>query len=877
MRLNVDGERDAVDPRSSRETGMAIEAVKTKQRDPFTAASLPLAIGNLFAMNNYDVRYDIHVHGAQIDLAVTAKGDPFAVPMYIEATIEYVTNDKYAKDSTKFLLIRNREPGAKLLCVSSTGFTAGVSERALESGIEALTYDQLFARFEKFAPYVDYALANEETQTLAKAYEEPMFNDSRGVELAGPWLNRWRGYAPDEAKWLIILGEYGTGKTSLTRILQNRWLLEYNANPLSPIPVRIELRNFSRQFDAISLLHHFLDTNRLSHVPVEFMVHLIRTGRVILLLDGYDEMAQFLNARERRACLNALADLASEGAKGILTSRPNYFTENEELNVFEALYRTLEQSSFHLSNIDKAFIASEKSVDDLIERYILNKYERSLQDLNPEQTASLVKRKLGKDVQGQKIVLGILERVFREEGDGTRLALSGKPVIISYLLELVDDLKKDNTAEVISALTEWQVYTLIVDKLMLRDLHRTGMDPNLRRKALQAVALIISARDKVVADESSFNAIIDVEFARELRTLGNEERRSRRVEIFEDLRSSATLTRAANTKDDGWVFSHNSLREFLVAETLLYSLRDRKPIDTAVPITNAMRGFVGSIGTDKLTEIWTALAEIWPLRISQFNLGPYVGLLWEAARRSPGGALASLRQMTGADPENGAVEFSHLTVKDIEFHDDDYPTSIRIDARESVISDSDFSNIDLTGSSFSGCILDNVKFNDCNLANVDFTHAYLFECNVTGASVSGALIKSIERDSSIIVNDRQGLTVSMEGKEAIGYLAFNGAIADQIDDFYILRHHAKFNIVSKIVEKIFDTKLSQLRGLTQRGANSDPPFGRSFVERLASAGWVTINKNDLVSATASGRLEFQRMLDGDYLPPIVAKFLRDYS
>ena len=138
------------------------------------------------------------------------------------------------------------------------------------------------------------------------------------------------------------------------------------------------------------------------------MLHLIRTGRVILLLDGYDEMAQFMNSRERRACLAALAELAKDGAKGILTSRPNYFSESEELNVFEALYRNLEQQRYYLSKKDSEFIESERIVDALVERYVLNRYERNLQDLTPEQTESLVKRSLAKNPTGQRIVLSIL-------------------------------------------------------------------------------------------------------------------------------------------------------------------------------------------------------------------------------------------------------------------------------------------------------------------------------------------------------------------------------------------------------------------------------------------------------------------------------------
>lgn len=844
-------------------------------RPRFTELSLPVAIGNLFIMNNYHVEYDVHVHGAQIDLIATAKGDPFAVPIYVEATIEYVTNDKYAKDSTKFLLINSKSPGSKMLCISSTGFTANVKERAKESGVEALTYEELFAKFEKFTPYMELALSDRDTLSLVSTYEEPLFNDSKGIGPAIKWLNYWKGFAPDEAKWLIVLGEYGTGKTSLTRVLQHRWLKEYHENPLSPIPVRIELRNFSRQFDAKGLLHYFLDTNNLSHVPVEFMVHLIKTGRVILLLDGYDEMAQFLNARERRACLSALADLASDGAKGILTSRPNYFTESEELNVFEALYKTLEQNKFHLSKIDRAFIADEKSVDSLVERYILNRFERSLQDLNPEQTKSLVKRKLEKDIEGQAIVLAMLERVFREEVGGSKQALSGKPVIISYLLELVDDLRADAGESNFTQLTEWQIYKLIVDKLMFRDMQRTPMNPLSRRSALQKLAIAISARDRNVADESVFVNIINEEFQSELKTLPNEERRSRRIELFEDLRSSATLTRASQSKADGWVFSHNSLREFLVAERYLDTLVRRSPVVANVPITTAMRGFAASIGDEDISLIWQAFAELWPQRASHYELGPYLNLLWESARRSPFGLVNQLREVTG-ETQSGELDFNNITIRDINLSSD-VSEILKLNVSESSISDSDFSGINMTGSIFVKSVLDNVSFNDANLSGAKFDKALIFECEFSGTIVSGADFRGIDPDCSLIIRYEDDSIVSLIGRQALGYLKFHDAIVDDVDNYFVFKHHPKYSIVKKILEKISEQRNSQLRGLTQRGeARVDPPFARQFIDHLAASGWLSIDKNNLVSVSPAGRPEVHRMVTSEYMSDAVSDFLAEH-
>ncbi|MCG5240465.1 NACHT domain-containing protein [Azospirillum doebereinerae] len=838
----------------------------------FTTKTLPVAIGNLFKMNNYEVEYNVHVHGAEIDIVARAKGDPFSLPVYIEATIEYVSTEKYGKDTTKFLLLNRKAPGSNLLCISAEGFTPSVAERARESGVTALSYDDLFAKFEKFSPYIDRVLSDKEIKKLIDAYEEPNFSDSKGSEPATHWLGYWRGYAPEEAKWLIILGEYGTGKTCLTRVMQYRWLQDYHNDPSKPIPVRIELRNFSRQFDAKGLLHHFLDHNGLGHVPVDFMIHLIRMGRVILLLDGYDEMAQFLNARERRACLGALAELAADGAKGIITSRPNYFTEAEELNVFEALYKSLEHNKYHISILDKAFVAEERLVDKLVENYVLNRYERKLQDLTPVQTESLVRRSLSNDVDGQKIVLSILNRVFREEDSGKKQALSGKPVIITYLLELIDELRSDASTLTIGALTEWQVYKFIVDRLMLRDLRRSALNPLERRKALQKLAVAISGRDAVIADEETFNLIIESEFQKELRRLPPDEKRVRKNELFEDLRSSATLTRADGSKEDGWNFSHNSLREFLSAELFLESLSSRLPIQITIPITFAMRAFVASLDSSNLKALWQVLAEIWPKRASGSELGSYVTLLWDAVQKSEGGAHAALRQLS-KENEGAKINLAALQIKDIDFSEAFSGKNISFGFEESTISNCIFSGLDMKNSDFRNSVLDMASFVGANISECSFASCLLFECDLTDADIGGSDFIGIDGDSNIILSSPNGIFYSLSGKAAIGYLRYMGASTDYVDPIHVYRHHPKFPIIEKILEKISGQKNSQLLGLTQRGeSRADPPFARSFVEHLIGKGWISLDRHELVSATPLGRSEIQRMLTKQQLPEDIVEF-----
>lgn len=239
----------------------------------FNAESLPAAVAALFRLNNYAVVGPIQVHGAEVDLVATPIGDPFGSRVYIEVTIEHVDNDKYGKDIGKLALIGEIEPSARRLIVSSRGFSLPVRERAQMSRIDTLTYTELFARFERFDPYLKEILDNgpgaADLMTLDAVYEEAQFADSHGVHSATQWLTDWYQREDASDRWLIVAGEYGTGKTALTRVVQRRWLMGHRLNPTLPIPFRIELRDFTRQFDANGLLHHFLAHNSLSHVPID--------------------------------------------------------------------------------------------------------------------------------------------------------------------------------------------------------------------------------------------------------------------------------------------------------------------------------------------------------------------------------------------------------------------------------------------------------------------------------------------------------------------------------------------------------------------------------------------------------------------------------
>lgn len=832
--------------------------------DTHTQKSLPMAIGHLLEVNNYNVEYSLHVHGAEVDIVATPKSDPFSQKIFIEATVEYVDTAKYGKDTTKFILLREKFPDALMIVVSTKGFTSEVKERAAASRVRTETYDELFRRFEKFSDYISHINSNSIIQNLVQRYEPPTLSDSTGVNDAISWFNDWI-FRPEKNKWVVLLGEYGTGKTALTQYLQSTWLNCYAADAKHPVPIRIELRDFTRQFDARSLLHHFLDSNQLSHVSLDFLLHLIRVGRVVLLLDGYDEMAQFMNARERRACLSALAQLANDGAFGVLTSRPNYFTESEELTVFDALYATLEKNKYFIGAADRTLIEEERRIDSLLGKYVLGKKERYLRDLDATQTISLVKRKLEGDEEGQQVILDILSRVFRDEQHGARQSLSGKPVIVSYLLELIEDLKVEGEQDDQRQISEWYIYKMIVDRLMMRDFRRSpSIDPGLRRESLRKIALRLSQKSTISATEEDFFQTIDDVFKTNLRILHGEEKRSRRDELFQDLRSSATLTRremSGAASGDSWQFSHNSLREYLVSETIIDAIHAEQIFRSRIPVSDAMRAFAASMGNEESEKVIARLQELWPHR-DESPINVFISFFWEAMRLRPQGLVGSLSEIARVT-EKETINLSGLSLDRVTLSKNDCRNGkIRLLGERSHLSNSLISDLDMSGSSLSMGTIDSVTFSDVNLSNVDFRGSLLFECGFRNVSINGADFRNIEDGSNVVAWKESGSFEILSDKELLGYLRFHGALTDDVEDFFVAKHHEKFSIVMKICENIAEQKKSQHRGLTQRGAaHADPVFARSFVSFMQRRGYIDIDRHDLVSATPEGRRVIPPFID----------------
>lgn len=478
-------------------------------------------------------------------------------------------------------------------------------------------------------------------------------------------------------------------------------------------------------------------------------------------------------------------------------------------------------------------------------------------------------------------VLNILHRIFRSVEGTDSVSLSGKPVIISYLLEVVEELKNTSSGTEADPITEWQVYKLIIDQLMLRDLRRCPeIAPDARRNFLRKIAIFLSKRENALINQESFKDLVLKEFKKQLNRLSHDAKIQQLERLFADLRTSATLTRTARHGIEGWKFSHNSLREFLVAESLLIGLDNKEPILDQVPISDAMKIFVNSIDKPTKAKYLNSLSILWKSSGVDRGKGQLLNLLWESVlglySNNADFNRECLNTIAGNPPQLQSIDINKL-----KFSSKESPADLnKINFQSSAIYDLSFVSADLNHSDFSNCTIENCNFSGCNLTNSSFSGSFMIEIDLTDCILFGCNFTKIQpSDISILLADSSSMVRNtLHSKDALGYLNYKGAFTDHVESKYIIQNHPKFPIVDKIIDKLSEQLLRQRRGLEQRGAaRQNVSLAKSFISYLEQLKLVSSPKarKDLIEVTDQGRDIFNQYIKSQEVPEQILRFFED--
>jgi Leucine-rich repeat (LRR) protein len=350
------------------------------------------------------------------------------------------------------------------------------------------------------------------------------------------FINKWINNS--SKKFLLILGEYGTGKSTLCKHVVSE-LMENLYNKSSRVindsskrtPLLFDLRNYkSEQIEEYIVLQ--LNKNGIRNISAASFLEKMNNGEYVLVLDGFDEMAEKIDTDEKRKNFYQIQKLVDtcKGAKIILTSRQEYFKSDEELN---NVVRNIHNSESDLVNL---LIFDEEQ----IKQFLI------MHTNNPDETLEIIQHIPGLSELASRAVL-------------LKFIIDHFPIILS----LKNKGKK---------ITASDIYKICINNEIDRKITEI---PNLgklipsekRLKLLEKLSVWMFLNDTLN---------IDVRYIIEKLNLEEYFETKASWELEKYLNQFLTFTFLIRISNNIYQISHKSFRDYLVAKSFLEEINSRK-------------------------------------------------------------------------------------------------------------------------------------------------------------------------------------------------------------------------------------------------------------------------------------------------------------
>jgi hypothetical protein len=415
--------------------------------------------------------------GKKVDLHFTRQDYGKPVRFYVEAK-DYDHNlgrDEAVHIWADYSGIIEANRPATLLLVTRRGLTSDAQSYVLDERPEMRhqTIWELENEALGLTDYIRYLSTLFQEDGLSSYYVEGRARQARYAEGDNrelendsfelfPELQKW--IASAEARPVAILGGYGAGKSSLARRLISAQAELALTDPTARRPVLIPLGNLARYSTLEGLLG-----GMFSHdFPIEQGFHsrsfleLNQKGRLLIVLDGFDEMKHAMSWADFRSQIQDLNRLAKGSAKVLLLGRPSAFTSSDEhfhvlrgIKRFGEGWRRLPDWPEFLEYDLEEFTAEERSV--FFRGYLRHR----------------VSQMPGLDLASDWIDHRVaeVERIAAIEPD-----LFGKPVHAKILIDLASDPQVD-LSRFAAGITRWELYEIFFSSLAEREVEKVVRRP----------------------------------------------------------------------------------------------------------------------------------------------------------------------------------------------------------------------------------------------------------------------------------------------------------------------------------------------------------------------------------------------------------------
>jgi formylglycine-generating enzyme required for sulfatase activity len=422
--------------------------------------------------------------------------------------------------------------------VTHTRVTPAARGRATETDglIQAFTLDAFYRELIDFESYVRQLVAEYDESELATYYVDLGCRTADGSEIK-PMDGYVSDWLDDPARnHISILGDYGTGKTSFCRQyaakLGRQWLSDPDRNR---IPILISLRDYAKTMGLQQLITDFLVNWCDIQAKYDAFARFSADGQLVLLFDGFDEMAQKVDYQ-------TTVDNFEELAKAVLWGETS-----------EILGHLPDRPLINLTDRPNFEIVHLLPFDDADIRAILRKRFPA---------------------EWKGFWHQIQETYNLEE-------LAQRPVLLDMIACSLPDLEP---GQALNAAKLYEVYTnLWLKRDWEKGRHLITRDD--KRLFMQALALEMLRREELNIHYSKLPQRVQEHFGLE---------KEREVDYFDyDIRTCSFLNR---DPDGNYQFLHKSFSEFFVAQWLAPKLLDGSAPE--MRINEEVRGFVRGLLAD---------------------------------------------------------------------------------------------------------------------------------------------------------------------------------------------------------------------------------------------------------------------------------------
>jgi len=679
--------------------------------------SFEARVAEVYRLMHYGIEHGRLFGGRQVDLFLTGRFGDLTIRRAIECKVGAVRADEIDSFIAKLRLVRREYPDAQGTIVSGLSFSDAIKSQAAQEGINLTIYRDLAAQILDGHSYVHALLREARTNDRYQLslFIEPLVGiDASGsgvpaFEIVDEWL--------EDSEWnqLTLLGDVGTGKSFLSRMIAFRLGQRFLEAPLEkPLPILIDLRNADRQLSLEGLILTHFANNGLSQATFEIFQHALTEGQIVLILDGFDEMAARVTPAVTTRNFHELSRCAKGRAKVLLTCRTHYFksrTEEEEV----ILGTKQDYGSETARDLYWELIARKGFRIAYLRPFEISQVEEYVRKAKPE---------------SHKQALAKIRTTYN------LMELSQRPMLLEMIVRSMEAL----TAKEINAATLYRVFT---DAWIHRDKWRDVLSPEAKLGFLTALARILWHEDLVTIHHTRLAEVLTQEMASQIQNP------QQFFEVDNEVRTASFLTR---DESGNYGFAHRSYAEFFFARYLVNELeKGRSECLHTRRLTPEVAGFLRHM---------IQPAKIEPT-LESILLGGYRPLVSENALV----CLYAFRRFAALSDRRATSDFvvqlpERMNLKGAQLAQITLEGARlrRADLSGANLSEAILSNADLSEANLSAANLEKVDLRESNLCSAELSAAQLFSANLENAKLGGATLNGTDfRDSYLLGADMTGV------------------------------------------------------------------------------------------------------------------------